>query len=476
MARLAIDAYLAAATKLEDPEKWPPCATRLQRALQLSASLGRANLESFDKVVGHIENLLQRLDGNDPLFLSARLMEMLQEYKTGDATIYAPLAEKAAVRAEGIGNWHLARSYWTVKARWHAQNAHGDSDHRAAQIRIAESYVGEGEAALLRTPPSYMVAAHFYEQAIQAYRAVGRSSARIEELHRVLLEYQKKSMGEFKRISSELNIKEEQDKSIARVTGKSFNDALLALASVTGPPTINGIREAVKTSAQHSILRHLMPATLVNEQGKIVAARPGLSFGNSDDTESAMNFEMYQYAKQLRRTYAQAVIEPARYQITREHDFRINDLLPFSVNNPFVRPGHEMTVATGLSAGLRGDFVIAGHVLALQFETSIRHVLSSRGIPTSTVDQDGIQQEIDLAALLRLPQAVEIFGEDRLYELKGLLVEKAGSNLRNLVAHGLIEHQAFLSTDFSYLWWLFLHLCCIPYFGALASASGESAT
>jgi len=88
MARLAIESYLVSATRLEDPVEWPPCEERIRRALQLVAKLGRANREPFDAVVAHIEGLIGRLNGNDPLFLSSCLMEMLQAHKVGDASVY----------------------------------------------------------------------------------------------------------------------------------------------------------------------------------------------------------------------------------------------------------------------------------------------------------------------------------------------------------------------------------------------------
>jgi len=56
----------------------------------------------------------------------------------------------------------------------------------------------------------------------------------------------------------------------------------------------------------------------------------------------------------------------------------------------------------------------------------------------------------------------EILGEDITFDLQGLLVEPAGSNIRNLMAHGLIAHDQFFSEPIVYLWWLTLRLCCLP--------------
>ncbi|MDM3843455.1 MAG: DUF4209 domain-containing protein [Aphanizomenon gracile PMC638.10] len=52
-----------------------------------------------------------------------------------------------------------------------------------------------------------------------------------------------------------------------------------------------------------------------------------------------------------------------------------------------------------------------------------------------------------------------IFDEDTLFDLQGLLIEKSGSNLRNRMAHGLINDNDFSSPIFSYLWWVTLRLC-----------------
>ena len=58
----------------------------------------------------------------------------------------------------------------------------------------------------------------------------------------------------------------------------------------------------------------------------------------------------------------------------------------------------------------------------------------------------------------------DIFDEDTLFDLKGLLVDISGSNLRNLMAHGLLDDEDFSSLLMSYLWWVTLRLCYLPLF------------
>jgi hypothetical protein len=153
-----------------------------------------------------------------------------------------------------------------------------------------------------------------------------------------------------------------------------------------------------------------------------------------------------------------------------EHGARINDILSIVSHSPFVPPEREYLFAKGLYAGLTGDFFTSTHILIPQIENSIRYLLWRGGKITSGLDNRGIQNEHDLNSTLRRPDVDSIFDEDTLFDLKCLLVEHAGSNLRNRMAHGLISDGEFMSPLMSYVWWLTLRLCCLPIINA-ATAS-----
>lgn len=89
-------------------------------------------------------------------------------------------------------------------------------------------------------------------------------------------------------------------------------------------------------------------------------------------------------------------------------------------------------------------------------------MLIERGIITSHINDNGIENEYALTKTLYMPEVQEIFGDNITFDLQGLLVDKFGSNLRNLECHGLIDYQSFFSPHHVYLWWLTLRLCCIP--------------
>ena len=69
--------------------------------------------------------------------------------------------------------------------------------------------------------------------------------------------------------------------------------------------------------------------------------------------------------------------------------------------------------------------------------------------------------ERDINELLWDNTAEDIFGPDYLFDLRGILIERFGGNMRNESAHGLMNEAAFYSAESVYLWWLVIRLCWI---------------
>jgi hypothetical protein len=152
-------------------------------------------------------------------------------------------------------------------------------------------------------------------------------------------------------------------------------------------------------------------------------------------------------------------IEPARRTISDEHPVRLEDLSFLVLDNAFIPPGHEGIYLRGLQAGFFGDWLVSMHLLIPQLEASVRYVLQQYGVVTSTLGADGIQMERDINQFLWEEQMEKIFGPDVLFDLRGILIERCGNNLRNEMAHGLMHEGAFYRWSSVYLWWLVIHLC-----------------
>jgi hypothetical protein len=476
MAQLAVEAYLESAKQLEDPQKWTHCVDRIERSLRLARKINYKP----EIVIEYIDEVLNRYQGEDPLWLSIKLHELLQDEKNINllrktkllnTSKYSDLAKKGAIFQEFSKEWDKVRNYWKIKAEWHRIEKNVEKAY-TARMAAAETYIKESEDSLTKHPTPYFKASHDLQKAFEAFERLQSQGTeeekaviknKLEQIHKRLLEYQQKSSNELITISSEFNINEEVELARSQVKGKEFPEAILALAVLATPPKVSELQKMVE---ENVVLSRFFPIVKMNEMGKVVARQ------NSNDEEKVIRYEMYVEAIGYQKIFAQAFIEPARKQIISEHiiqkseDHKIkeSDLLPLVSNNLFVPSGREYLFAKGLYAGLMGDFITSTHILIPQIENSVRYLLSKRGAITSGIDNknNGIQQENNLNTTLfpsKYPQITSIFDEDTLFEIQGLLVEKSGSNLRNRMAHGLINDNEFFSPIFSYLWWVTLRLC-----------------
>jgi hypothetical protein len=195
--------------------------------------------------------------------------------------------------------------------------------------------------------------------------------------------------------------------------------------------------------AARQLLLHrcVFPRVLVNQRGRTQKRVPDSS-PDPEDARSALETDMFEYAVNTRRLIILTAVWPALDQVNRDHNIRMRDLAPLVVNNPFVPAGRESIFARGLYAGLTGDFLVASHLLVPQLEHAVRVLLESHGAIVSGIEDDGSQPERGLNTTLVRPEALEFFGEDLIFDLRGLLVEKAGSNLRHDIAHGLLDGAA----------------------------------
>ncbi len=93
----------------------------------------------------------------------------------------------------------------------------------------------------------------------------------------------------------------------------------------------------------------------------------------------------------------------------------------------------EERFARGLAAGFHGEFMVAAALLVPQIESPLRFVVERNGGRGYGRDDEGLQDAHLLDRLLALDIVNGIFGEDIVFDLRGLLVERFGANLRNQV-------------------------------------------
>ncbi len=171
----------------------------------------------------------------------------------------------------------------------------------------------------------------------------------------------------------------------------------------------------------------------------------------------------------------QGAILPALDAISLDHRLSEASFIALAQRSPAVPEGRERIFGRGLCAGYRRDFAVAVHLLAPQIEHLVRAHVVAAGGETRKLDASGIETEIGLSALMDLPEVAKVFGETLAFELQAVFCDAAGPNLRNSLAHGLLDDDEMFSAASVYAWWLSLRLILLPLMNMQAAKATASA-
>ena len=250
------------------------------------------------------------------------------------------------------------------------------------------------------------------------------------------------------------------------VSGKDVISALIMFVIGNAFPGAGKVRGQAVSNMKNYPIRWMFPGRRLSSDGRLVAKHPPVSsYGKEDKAVECAVAEQFRIYVNL---HAYGFIYHALLVIRNEHWLTVDDFEYLARESSLVPGGREKMWAIGLHSGYEGDFVVALHVLVPQIENMVRVHFKEAGVSTSTLAPDGVETENGLSTLVQCPEAVEVFGEDLLFELKYLLCSSFYSNIRNKVAHGLLSHDDCYSEALLYCWWLSLRLVVAGWWNGLA--------
>jgi len=434
----------------------------IQLCFMLRAGAGERLKEIEKELLDAVES-----STNEDGYLALWVSDLLSKHNLGSQR-QCNVAQKLKLLAtefDDSGELHRARDYFDAAAEMFRKS--GDEDKYAEMIiKVAEGWVKEAIARQSSGSPSNMVAASFYENAIQKYRNIPKAQrdnydidGRIVSLRTKLSSAGEKSLEEMGEITSPgMDISELIENARNSVKGKSAIDALAALANVYQGARVEKIREFSEKMLRDHPLQSLFSATHMSRDGRVIAKRPGADLSGNGDDDATVWPEMVKHYTMELGVVVQGDIWPALEVMRQEHRLRENDFYSVTRESPIVPQGREQMIAKALYAGYDNDFVTALHILVPQLEHLIRFHLKQHGAKTTNLDQNGIENENGLSTLVELPEIEDIFGKDLSFEIRALFCDSFGPNLRNELAHGLLSYEEAQSTYSIYAWWLGLRI------------------
>ncbi len=465
-ARIAIEAYLESGIRSEDPDHWVACMERYERAIRLASALG-VDDPLRAKALEHLLARVRHYNGEDNSWFTHRGLSLLYEFRAGDALVLAALANKVAARAGANGDFRRAWKHHALEAKFYTRANDTAKSNDAWRVR-AERIVDEAEGRESRG--SFMAAHTFWNEAIQAYRQIPGSAERVRELHRRMNAAGEKMRDEMTPIRTEIDLSESVDRARQLMQGRTLHEAIHYFVMFVSPIDPLDLRRQAEEIIEQHPLQAVIEASIFDAAGRKVDIRPSALTDDPEQYNRAISGFMTEHAAIHRFVTARGSLAPAMRQILDDHTVDKDAIEELVKASGFIPGGRLSLFVRGIEFGFKWDFSTALHVLVPQVENALRAILAQQGTITTSLNEVGIEQSWPLGKTLAEPALAKVLGDSLVYELRTLLLGQPGSNIRNLLTHGLLPEAALNSDEGLYLWWIILRLviCATPEFQAFA--------
>ncbi|MFH1397236.1 MAG: DUF4209 domain-containing protein [Candidatus Omnitrophota bacterium] len=456
-AKKAIEAYLKAADEDKDSEMWVPRSEWLKRATQIAMELGEKAQERQiikKKLMKLFEESRKSCFNPRQDYWPSAILELLIENKLVDN--WEELAGKIVEIAKGFSispGCDAPRKYYVLAAKCFE---YANKPEKAKEMKIALAKHWEDEARSFKTPQGCdgFNLAHRLEKAIHAYREAGEK-VKAEELVHELKEANKLTLGQMKVISSPpidaaplIKIADDL------LQGKTGKEAIEAFAALCKPFSYEQERKSAEKNLKEHPLQGLFDTHVLTEEGNVSAKIGGMT----DDYENTLKAQIIRGYNLGQNLSASTTLKRGISLILNSGDSWKSSLKALLETSKFVPKDRVDIYERAIIAGFESDLLLFVHLIIPQLENSVRLIFGMNKIKITSVLSSGVQREKDMNELLNDPSAEQIFGKDLLWEMRSLLIEQAGPNMRNRVCHGLADSNDLNGASSIFLLWLTLYL------------------
>ena len=370
-------------------------------------------------------------------FFSLRIMELFERQKDYNVESFVPILDDIISQNQDnilkIEQAYMLKTHCLFKLN-------NQEDAIQNNISLANYYVNVAEKNVQKDIQGAMRAESFFQKAINLYRNNG-ASKEAEKAHKRLVEIQKEIPKMMIPISVELNLKDIIENIKVNMEGLTFEESVLRLIQMIVFDKQEEIRDRVVKRCKEDPLSCLFGKKQINTQGQTIFSLPPLDIQNPEKDSRLLELHMHQNVLKKQQFVGDIWIK--NILILMKDRFTIdNSMVEFLVkDNPIIPEGRERIFQSAIGMFLRGEYYEAMHIMAPQMENLFRNIAKEIGGLTVTLGNDGSSMEKALSSIFSLPEMVECYDNDILFIFKGLLNEQAGANIRNEVAHGIIDEK-----------------------------------
>ncbi|HHT9124967.1 MAG TPA: DUF4209 domain-containing protein [Candidatus Brocadiia bacterium] len=338
------------------------------------------------------------------------------------------ISQQCAQHFRKAQNFYLERSFLEIEEKLNSIYSHADL-FRMTRERRAQSFVDE---ALFREEKNdFLAAAIIYQDALKIYQQLG-DREKINLYKNKLTEANKKSVKGFKRVSIETRIPNEEIEKLTDIIliAPNLNEALIRLVFDDLLPNYQDLVKQTEDMKTTNPLQFLVNTQVIDKEGHLLSV-------DKDPSYSILIRNSMLHIK-FKTILINRIIE----RLIQEKGLNKDNLILYLKNWGLIDDNNLKIIEHGIERYFAEDYISSMCILVPQLEAVIRSLLKKGGIQTISFERGTTStQESNLSELLERPEVREIFGETLHWYIKLVSVEKLGLNLRNDIAHGLIEFE-----------------------------------
>lgn len=430
--QIAVHSYWEIFQLLYESKKYNQALNPLKRAVCISI---QTNSQSIYSVIYEwfcnqfICNVV-----NVDVFCSLRIMELFFDQKNTDFSLIVSAAD--SIISKNNNNPLAVEQAYELKTKCLFKMKKKD-EATGSNLALAQYYYDYAEG--MQNSDAFR-SVSFLQKSIILFRNNGDTS-HAENAHRKLIDVQKQIPKNMHIFRTQFDLTKAIENIKINLDGLSFEECIIRLTQYIGFEPIDILKKKIIDECAMDPLASIFETHVLDTQGRTIVKLAPLDDKEPEKDPNLLELYMFQYSLKEQRSIGDLWIKNI-LQYIRSNFSIDNSMIDFIVNSNCIIPeGRETIFQKGIGKFLRGEYYEAMHILAPQMENLFRNIANEVGGLTSTLSDDGLSQEKVLSSVFTLPELLDAYNSNIIFAFRGLLNEQAGANIRNRIAHGIIEES-----------------------------------
>jgi hypothetical protein len=397
-AKRAVDSYLNCLEKNEEFMEITKieCFRRvMQISLQIKDKEQINNIKI--KIFNLFENSRKTCFNPQSAYLPYNLMQIIVENELADN--WQEMGDKLVGIAKGFPispGCDAPRDYYNLAAKCYHYAKQLDKENDA-KLSIAHHFEQEAECFNNTETPDGFNMAYRIKKAIDVYRKSGGQKEKVEQLIFKLKEANKITINQMECVTGEAKIDGILKSIEENMKGKEGKELIKTFILLHKPSSYQGTKKAVENINTKFPLQSLISETTIVPEGNISTKSPGM-INNSNGRLEQDIIKKYNLSQGF---IASVAFRKGIAIILNSNGFWKNAIKELVKDSLFVPKERGNIYVRALLAGINGDNSLFLHLIIPQLENSVRYIFGLNKFKTTSVQQTGVQREIDLNQLLK---------------------------------------------------------------------------